>query len=99
MTNNIPDEPEEIKIETVVEDDPNMIKVPQMQYTKMNLKINELETKIGGYEMTMGVLQKEKEAMENNNEGLKKMIEELQQKIKESSTGDVSIIRNKVYQL
>ena len=100
ISNNVIEDiqPEEIK-PVEVEDDPNMVKVPQMQFTKMNLKINELETKIGGYEMTMGVLQKEKEASESNNADLKNMISDLQAKLQEANSGEVRVIRDKVFPL
>jgi SMC interacting uncharacterized protein involved in chromosome segregation len=86
------EEPEPLPEAVVVEDDPNMMKISNIDYTKLTMKIQELETKSGGYEMTLGVLKKEKQAMEENNKGLKEMIEDLKRQIQDLSEGEVSVL-------
>jgi uncharacterized phage infection (PIP) family protein YhgE len=86
------EEPEPLPEAVVVEDDPNMMKISNIDYTKLTMKIQELETKSGGYEMTLGVLKKEKQAMEENNKGLKEMIEDMKRQIQDLSEGEVSVL-------
>lgn len=92
QVDSVPDIQPPIQEPQVVQDDPNTVKIGQLEHTKMLMKIQELETKAGGYEMTLGVLKKEKQALEHNNKGLKQIIDDLKQKAQDQE-GEVGITR------
>lgn len=73
----------------VADDDPNVMKISILEYKKIEMKIDQLQTQNNAAQLNMNVLQKEKTTLEQNNKVLKTMLEESKQTIQNIQQGKV----------
>jgi hypothetical protein len=73
----------------VQEDDPNVMKISILDYKKIEMKIDQLQTQNNAIQLNANVLQKEKTILEQNNKALKTMLEESKQTIQSMQQGKV----------
>ena len=64
-------------------EDPNILKVSKIDFQKMQMKIDQLTTENSSLEMGFEFTKKENDELQNNNQGLKKMITELKQSLEQ----------------